>query len=49
VHLGVQLHNARSQQNKIWQAGENRRRLEAANEKGLHMGTSRSPTDVPIS
>jgi hypothetical protein len=49
VHLVVQPQNAQSQQNEIWQAVQNIRRLETANEKGQHMGLSRSLPGVPIS
>jgi hypothetical protein len=46
VHLVVQPQNARSQQNQIWQVGQNIRRLEAANEKGQQMGPSSASCDA---
>jgi hypothetical protein len=42
VHLVIQPLNVQSQRNGTWQAGQDRRRLEAAKEKGQHMGPSRS-------
>jgi hypothetical protein len=42
LHLVMQPLNAQSQQNKTWQAGQNKRKLDAANEKDPHMGNSGS-------
>jgi hypothetical protein len=49
VHLVMQLLNAQSQQNETWQAGQYKRKLDAANEKNPHMGHSGSLQGVPTS
>jgi hypothetical protein len=38
VHLVMQPLNAHSQRYEIWQAGQNKRKLDAGNEKDPHMG-----------
>jgi hypothetical protein len=47
VPLVMQPQNAQSQRNEIWQAGQNKRKLDAANEKDPHMGHSGSLQGVP--
>jgi hypothetical protein len=48
-HLLMQTLNAGSQQNKTWQAGHNRRMLDAAEEKGPRMGPFRFLQGLPTS
>jgi hypothetical protein len=49
LHLVMQPLNVESQQNKTWQAGQDERKLDAANNKGLHMGPLGSLQGVPTS
>ena len=49
MHLVMQPLNAQSQRNETWQAGQNKRKLDAANEKDPHMGPSGSLQGVPTS
>jgi hypothetical protein len=49
LHLVMRPLNAESQQNKTWQAGQDRRRLDAAKKKGPHMGPLGSLQGVPTS
>jgi hypothetical protein len=47
VHLVIQPLNAQYQRNETWQAGQDRRRLDAAKEKCPHMGPLGSLWGVP--
>jgi hypothetical protein len=49
VHLVMKSLNTRSQQNETWQAGKNKRKLDAENEKDQHMGPSGFLQSVPTS
>jgi hypothetical protein len=49
VHLVMKSLNTRSQQNETWQAGKNKRKLDAENEKDPHMGPSGFLQSVPTS
>jgi hypothetical protein len=49
VHIVIQPLNAQSQQNETWQAGKEKRKLDAANEKDPHMGPSGLLQGVPTS
>jgi hypothetical protein len=49
VHLVMQPLNVQSQRNETWQAGQNKRKQDAGNEKDSHMGPSGSLEGVPTS